>query len=152
MARRDEEEARRRALKLWIVLSRSYASVRRHLEGSLEERGLTEGEFGVLEVLLHKGPLLLGEIQRKILVSSGGVTYLVDRLAARGLVRREACATDRRATYAVLTPEGEALIAGIFPEHAAVIEGALEGLSPDEQERAIRLLRKLGRRAEAALG
>jgi MarR family 2-MHQ and catechol resistance regulon transcriptional repressor len=86
-------------------------------------------------------------VQKKILVSSGGITYLVDRLERKGLVERRQCPEDRRARYAALTTEGEALIQRIFPEHARALEQALSGLDPAEKEEAIRLLRKLGRRA-----
>ena len=61
---------------------------------------LSETEFGILEALYHKGPLLLGDVQKKILLSSGGVTYAVDRLAEKGLVERRECSSDRRARYA----------------------------------------------------
>ena len=77
--------ARDVALKLFVVLSRSHAAVSAHLHAHVAEHGLTLTEFGILEVLYHKGPLLLGEVQKRILVSSGGVTYLVDRLEAKGL-------------------------------------------------------------------
>lgn len=132
------------ALKLWVVLARAYDSVARHVEADVTRHGLTGTEFGILEALYHKGPLLLGELQRKILVSSGGITYLVDRLTAKGLVERQECPEDRRARYAALTPAGEALIDRIFPEHARRIESALAGLTADEQARATALLRKLG--------
>jgi MarR family transcriptional regulator, 2-MHQ and catechol-resistance regulon repressor len=105
---------------------------------------LTPTEFAILEVLYHKGPLLLGEVQRKILVTSGGITYLVDRLVEKGLVKREECAEDRRARYAVLTPAGSALIRKVFPQHAMAIERAVSGLSTAEQREAVQLLRKLG--------
>ena len=134
----------KRALKLWVVMARAFAAVERQLEANVGEHDLTIAEFGILEVLHHKGPLLLGEIQKKILVTSGGITYLVDRLEGKGLVRREECPTDRRARYAVLTPAGTRLIARIFPAHAAVIAGALSGLTGREQEEATVLLRKLG--------
>lgn len=134
-----------RALKLLVVLSRASAAVQAHLQASVAEFDLTLMEFGILEALYHRGPMLLGEVQRKILVSSGGVTYLVDRLEKRGLVERRDCPDDRRARFAVLTPEGEALISRVFPEHARCIERVLAGLEPEEQETAIRLLRTLGR-------
>lgn len=134
-------------LKLWIVLARAHAAVEAHVRADVARHDLTPAEFGVLELLFHKGPLLLSEVQKKILVSSGGITYLVDRLEQRGLVRREECPTDRRARYAALTPEGESLIRRIFPEHARAIEHALSGLTREEQEQAIHLLRKLGRHA-----
>jgi MarR family transcriptional regulator, 2-MHQ and catechol-resistance regulon repressor len=136
-----------RALKLWVVLARANAAVQSHSLADIERHGLTVGEFGILESLFHKGPMLLGEVQRRILVSSGGITYLVDRLEAKGLVERRDCPGDRRARYAALTPEGEALIRRIFPEHARCLEHALSGLDEAEQEDAIRLLRQLGRAA-----
>ena len=133
-----------RALKLWVVLARAYSAVAAHVAADIGRHELTVTEFGILEVLHHKGPLLLGEIQKKVLVTSGGITYLVDRLVEKGLVRREDCPTDRRARYAVLTPAGSRLIARIFPGHAAVIAEAMSGLTAREQEQAATLLRRLG--------
>lgn len=141
---RHEDGAEQRGLKLWTVLARAYNAVAAHSRADIARHDLTMGEFAVLEALYHKGPLLLGEVQRKVLVSSGGVTYLVDRLVHRGLVERQACPTDRRATYAALTTEGEALIRRIFPAHARAMMRAVSGLSEDEQAEAIRLLRRLG--------
>lgn len=142
-----DEERRATALKLLVVLMRTHASVGAHLQANVAEHGLTLTEFGILEVLYHKGPLLLGEVQKRILVSSGGVTYLVDRLEGKGLVERRACPEDRRARYAALTSAGEALIARIFPAHAALIEELMSTLSLDEQRAAVKLLRRLGRTA-----
>jgi MarR family 2-MHQ and catechol resistance regulon transcriptional repressor len=101
-----------------------------------------------MEVLYHKGPLLLSEVKQKILVSSGGITYLIDRLEVKGLVERRACAKDRRASYAALTPDGEALMGRIFPEHERMLQQALSGLDEEEQAEATALLRRLGRTAE----
>src|SRR5512141_2466339 len=84
-------------LKLWVVLARAHNAVSRLVRADIASHGLTEGEFAVLEALYHKGPLLLGDVQRRILVSSGGITYLIDRLVARGLVERRPCPSDRRA-------------------------------------------------------
>jgi len=144
------DAARDRALKLWVVMARAFAAVERRVEADVAAHDLTIAEFGILEVLHHKGPLLLGEIQRKILVTSGGITYLVDRLEKKGLVRREDCPTDRRARFAVLTPAGTRLIARIFPQHAAAIGHALAGLSAREQDEATALLRRLGTTAAEA--
>ena len=143
---RDSTKA---ALKLFVVLSRAHNAISARLDADIAQHGLTPTEFGILEVLHHKGPLLLGEIQRKILVTSGGITYLVDRLVEKGLVKREQCPEDRRARYAVLTPAGDALIRGIFPTHARRIAQALSGLTVREQEVAAKLLRRLGLAAAA---
>ena len=144
------EKGVEQSLKLWVVLSRAFDAVQAHAAADIARHGLTITEFGVMEALYHKGPMLLGEVQRKILVTSGGVTYLVDRLAAKGLVERRRCETDRRAYYAALTPAGEEMIREIFPRHAAAIDRALGGLDDAEKEQAITLLRALGRYAAEA--
>src|SRR4051812_9301453 len=139
--RTEEEDL---ALKLWVVLSRSYTAVQREAEADMARHELSPGEFAILEVLYHKGPLLLGEVQKKILVSSGGVTYLVDRLADQGFVERRTCDSDRRARYAALTAAGEELMSGIFPDHARAIAEATAALTTEEKRTAIALLKKLG--------
>jgi len=135
------------ALKLWVVLARSHAAISEVLKADIERHDLTLAEFAVMEALYHKGPQLLGEIQKKILVSSGGMTFLVDRLAKRGLAERQNCESDRRARYAALTKKGEKMMAFIFPEHAAVIHGALKGLKQSDQRVLTALLRTLGTEA-----
>src|SRR5688572_10533787 len=112
--RAESTAASNQALRLWVVLSRAHEAIAMHLREDVARHDLTLMEFGILEVLFHKGPLLLGEVQRRILVSSGGVTYLVDRLEQKGLVERRACPGDRRARYAALTAQGESLISDIF--------------------------------------
>jgi MarR family 2-MHQ and catechol resistance regulon transcriptional repressor len=137
------------ALKLYVVLSRALASVNRHVEASIAATGLSASEFGVLEALYNAGPMLLGEVQRKILVSSGGITFVVDRLEKRGLVERRPCETDRRARYAALTARGRELIDTAFPGHAEAIRRAMSGLGLADQRAVTTLLRTLGTEAEA---
>lgn len=136
-------------LKLWVVLARAHAAVSRIVRADIAGYGLTEGEFAVLEALFHKGPMLLGDVQRRILVSSGGITYLIDRLVAKGLVERRPCPEDRRAIYAALTGEGESLVARIFPKHAEAVARAVSGLDEAQRGQAIDLLRTLGLGAAA---
>lgn len=138
------------ALKLWVVLNKAHAAITAHAQDDLRASGLTLGEFSVLEMLHHKGPTLLGEIQRRVLVSSGGITFLVDRLEKKGLVERQNCPTDRRARYAALTPAGDALIRRMFPVHASRIADAMSALSVDEQLVATDLIRRLGLAAESS--
>lgn len=137
------------ALKLWIVLSRATAAVQAHVEADIARHGLTPAEFGVLEALYHKGPLLLGDVQRRTLISSGGTTFLVDRLEKRQLVERRLCATDRRARYAALTEQGRALMTDIFPAHAEAVRRAVAGLGLADQRQATELLRVLGHESAA---
>lgn len=144
-----DDRERQLALKLWVVMARAFRAIQAHAVADQDRHDLSEGEFAVLEALYHKGPMLLNEVQRKVLVSSGGITYLIDRLARKGLVERRPCASDRRAMYAALTGEGERLIAGIFPGHAAAIAHAASALDADEKARLIELVKKLGHGADA---
>lgn len=137
------------ALKLWVTLARAYQASAELSRIDIQRHGLSPAEFAVLEALYSKGPMLLGEVQRKALVSSGGTTFLVDRLVKRGLLERRACATDRRARYAALTQAGAALMRDIFPGHAAAMREAMGGLSTADQKAATALLRRLGLAAAA---
>lgn len=134
-------------LHLWIVLARAFRAIEAHASADAARHGLTLAEFGILEALWHKGRLLLGELGQTILVSSGGITFLVDRLEKRGLVERQECEDDRRARFAVLTPEGEKIVQDIFPGHAARLKEVLAGLDAGEQREAAELLKRLGRYA-----
>lgn len=135
------------ALQLWEQLSKAHSAVHAHATDDLTQRGLTMAEYGVLEALYRRGPLQLGEIQRDQLISSGGVTFLVDRLETKGLVERRTSREDRRAKYAVLTPKGQDMMAELLPAHAERIRDSLSCLSLPEQRSAIGILRALAREA-----
>lgn len=143
-AERDWSLDRERALRLWIVLARSYATVAREVAGKVSEYGLTVPQFGILEALYHLGPLSLGELADKLLVTGGNVTYVMDRLEEQDLVYRERSPEDRRVVQAKLTPKGHRLIADVFPGHGEFIEDLCSELGAEEQERLRFLLKKLG--------
>lgn len=144
--------AQDQALKLMVVFAKAFNAVGDLVQADIAGHGLTQTEFGVLEALYHKGPMLLGEVQRKILLSSGGITYTVDRLAEKGLVERQHCPTDRRARYAALTAKGEELMDRIFPIHADALERVFSSLDSERQRQLTELLRDLGKGAEAMKG
>jgi MarR family 2-MHQ and catechol resistance regulon transcriptional repressor len=81
-------------------------------------------------------------------MSSGNITYVVDKLEQKNLVKRKASQEDRRLIYAEITDEGNRLIEEVFPKHADVIQEAVGGLSEEEKKIASQLLKKLGKYAE----
>jgi MarR family 2-MHQ and catechol resistance regulon transcriptional repressor len=133
-----------RALDTYVKLMRASNAVQARLEPRFRAIGLTERQFGVLEALLHLGPLQQHEIGKKVLVSRANITLIVDQLSDRGLVRRERQRDDRRCVRVHLTAEGRRQIGALFPSHAAVIADVLSPLSASEQRRLGRLCRKLG--------
>jgi len=137
---------RRAALEFWGVLARAYTVVAERVGRAVAKHRLTLAEYGALEALHAEGPMLLGELQQRLLVSSGGITYVVDRLAKRGLVTRQVHPTDRRARIATLTDEGAGLLSRIAPEHDRAVSDAVDGLTGREQRDVAVMLRRLGLR------
>ena len=135
------------ALRIWVALSRAHISVVAREQIELTQEGITRGEFGVMDALYFCGTMLISDIQRKILLSSGGVTYLVDRLEKKGYVKRTPLKEDRRAISVSLTSKGEKRFMEIFPNHAHGLMETMEVLSLDEQMMLKDMLKKIGLRA-----
>ncbi len=76
------------SLKLYIVLSRAYKAVNEHVNKFITANGLNPTEFAVLELLYHKGDQPLQQIGGKILLASGSITYVVDKLEQKGLLKK----------------------------------------------------------------
>lgn len=144
-APRDWTDEQGTALRLWIALARCYATYSKAIATKVQEYGLTTPQFGTLEALYHLGPLSLGELADKLLVTGGNVTYVMDRLEDQGLVYRYRCPEDRRVIQARLTTEGRALVADVFPEHVAFVEHLSEHLPVEDQETLRGLLKRLGK-------
>ncbi len=138
------------APRLWLVLSRCHRALSQIAEHSIEDAGLCLTDFAVLEVLLHKGPLTITEIQGKVMLASGSMTVAVDRLENKGLLIRGPSPNDRRAKVLELTQEGSRVAEAAFRRHAAELESAMAILSKSEKRQLYALLKKLGVFALAA--
>jgi MarR family transcriptional regulator, 2-MHQ and catechol-resistance regulon repressor len=132
------------SLKLFIVLSRAYKAINEQVNKLIQTKGLNPTEFAVLELLYHKGDQPLQQIGGKILLASGSITYVVDKLEEKGLLKRIACPKDRRVTYAQISEEGKAFMAEIFPGHEERIHEIMSCLTDEEKDTAIALIKKLG--------
>ncbi|GMK42297.1 HTH-type transcriptional regulator MhqR [Paenibacillus sp. CCS19] len=136
------------ALNLYIALSRASQWVNAHADRDIRRHGLNRTEFGVLELLYHKGAQPIQQIGSKVLMSSGNITYVVDKLEKKQYVSRRTSTEDRRLIYAEITEEGRQFIERVFPQHAEVIDHALAGLTQEERTAASGLLKKLGKFAQ----
>lgn len=132
------------SLKLFVVFSKSFRAVSKYIEEDIRSYGLNPTEFAVLELLFNKGDHPIQQIGGKILLSSSSLTYVVDKLVNKGLIKRVSCQKDRRVMYASITPLGKNLIKEIFPNHKAVIENLMSCLSHNEQKQLIDSLKTLG--------
>jgi MarR family transcriptional regulator, 2-MHQ and catechol-resistance regulon repressor len=138
------------ALDAYIKLTRASESIAARLAAGLGRVGLTTGQLGVLEALLHLGPMCQLDLGKKLLRSAGNVTAVVDNLERRRLVRRRRGTEDRRFVTVELTARGRRCIEEVFPAHAAGIAAAMSELSAAEQKQLGLMCRRLGRAAQAA--
>lgn len=134
----------KQSLKLFIVLSRAHKAITEMTNQFFQDQGLNPTEFAVLELLYHKGHQPLQQIGQKILLASGSITYVVDKLEKRGYIKRILCPNDRRVTYAQITEEGTAFMDRVFPMHEQQLHEIMSVLSDEEKEQAIQLVKKLG--------
>ncbi|ASN06440.1 MarR family winged helix-turn-helix transcriptional regulator [Virgibacillus necropolis] len=137
------------SLKLFVVLTRALQSIEKQVIKDIKSHGLNLTEFSVLELLYNKGEQPIQKIGQKILLASSSTTYVVDKLEKKDYLKRKACPTDRRVTYAVITDEGKELMDEIFPKHVEAMNEILGGLDSDEKESMIVQLKKLGFHAQA---
>jgi MarR family 2-MHQ and catechol resistance regulon transcriptional repressor len=141
-------EQRNDSLDLYIALSRASEWVNAHGDRDIRNHGLNRTEFGVLELLYHKGAQPIQQIGGKVLMSSGNITYVVDKLEKKEFVKRKTSSEDRRLVFAEITEQGKQFIEEVFPKHTEVIEKAVAGLTAEEKKIASQLLKKLGKFAQ----
>lgn len=153
MSRRKEQSLKGGSgVHVFLVLWKAARAVETYAEHSIGELEMCGSDFAVLEALLHKGPLPINEIGKKVLLTSGSITVAVDRLESKGLVERQASGTDRRARIVHLTKDGKELIKRLYAAHATDMERlAAASLSRAERETLIGLLKKIGFEAVARL-
>lgn len=136
---------------VFLVLWKAANAVQLFAQASIAELEMCGSDFAVMEALLHKGPLPINELGKKVLLTSGSITVAIDRLESKGLVERRAHSSDRRTRLVHLTREGRKLITRIYRDHAADMEQLVSGsLSDKERETLIVLLKKIGLKAAAA--
>jgi MarR family 2-MHQ and catechol resistance regulon transcriptional repressor len=142
---KQAEQDQAASLKLFVVLSKAYKTIMDRAVKDMKQHGMSPSEFTVLEVLYSKGRFPMQQIGDKILVTSGSVTYNIDKLEKKGLLKRVLCEEDRRVIYAEITDAGTELFDRIFPDHAKMVDQLMSSLSLNEKLEATQLLKKLGK-------
>src|SRR5882762_7533360 len=136
---------------VWLVMMKAMRALMRYAAAGIEETGLGLSDFGVLEVLLHKGPLPVNTIGPTVDLTPGSISIAVERLVARGLVSRVESAEDRRVRIVDLTPRGKDLIVSAFRKHSGQMKRVFSELSPEELRGLEVKLKKVGKRAAALM-
>jgi MarR family 2-MHQ and catechol resistance regulon transcriptional repressor len=130
-----------------LILWKTERAVERVDLRSMVDTGLGASDFAILEALLHKGPLQIGQIGEKVLLTSGSMTAAVNRLEQNGLVKRSRTIKDARCCAVALTRKGRNIIEPAYARHAENLEKVASVLTSDERSELVRLLKKLGTHA-----
>jgi MarR family 2-MHQ and catechol resistance regulon transcriptional repressor len=119
---------------------------------SMAEAGLGASDFGLLEALLHLGPLSPSALAEKVRLTSGTVTAALDRLESRGLIERALSTDDRRARIIDLTEHGREVIQPAYEAHARDLQRVIgRALTAPERSQLFALLRQVQHSAEEEL-
>jgi MarR family transcriptional regulator, 2-MHQ and catechol-resistance regulon repressor len=132
------------ALSMWVKLARAAATFGRLTGKDIERYGLTQPQFGVFELLGHLGPLTIGDVSKKMLVTGGCVTVILDNLEKEEVVERTRSTEDRRVIKVQLTEKGRQLFTDVFSQHAQRVTELASVLTETEQAQLAQLLKKLG--------
>jgi DNA-binding MarR family transcriptional regulator len=117
------------------VLLHRFGLERDRLRAALCRRaGITESELAALEYLEADGPLTQRELGERLLLSSGGITVLVDRLEGAGWVARKPHPTDRRAVLLELDRKALASLPAGLGEYHAAIAAAARAVAPEHRD------------------
>lgn len=139
---KNEEET----LNTFIKLMRATESLNNRLNKHLADEDLTVSQFGVLEALLHLGPLNQKSLSEKLLKSGGNITMVINNLEKCGFVERQPDPSDRRAVLVHLTEKGQKFIEEFFPKHLEQIKQEFSVLTSSEKKELARLCKKLGKK------
>ena len=132
------------ALDLWVKLARSYSAIYKYATDNIRSLGITLPQLAVIEAIGHLGPLTVGAICDKMLVTGGNMTLVLDNLEKLNLVKRVPSKNDRRAINVELTSKGNKVFERDFKDHAFFITDLMSALTAKEQKELAKLLKKLG--------
>lgn len=131
-------------LKSMIILFKAHSALTEYIKKDIENTGFDLNEFAVFEVIYHKEKLTVNEIKEKVLVANSSLTYILDKLEKKDLIKREKSTEDQRISLVSLTKEGLNKATSVFPNHYNNLKSIFNNLSEKEQEQLNKSLKTIG--------
>lgn len=131
-------------LKIFIGMSRALNKINRATNKVYLKYGLTSGQFAVLEALYHKGDLTIGDVQDKILSTSGTIPVIVKNLEKEGYLKKSNDENDKRRFMLHITEKGRELMDIVYPENEAIIISMMSIWNQEEQEQILNYMKRFG--------
>lgn len=136
--------------KLMVVMGKMNNSIMDKMHGHLKEMAINQTEFLVMYALDVQGKLTIQDIGERIFITSGSMTYTIDKLEKRGYVTRIRCLEDRRKIFIDLTHEGRRFWHEQLEDHKRFLEGIFGDVDPRELNEFIRLSKLIGKAVESS--
>ena len=130
-------------LKILIGLHRVINAVDSRTIKLVKSYGLSIGQFAVLEALYHKGEMTVGQVQKKILSSTGTMPVIIKNLEKRQLISYKADEQDKRKRLLYITDKGKELISEVFPKNKELIIDYFKTMKLDDKKEFLRLMKSL---------
>ena len=130
----------------YLVLMKTTKAIQERIKREMINNKLNITEFSVLEVLYLQGKQTIQQIGNSILISSGSMTYVIDKLEHKGLLNRNGCPDDRRVIHVLLTEDGTRLMQKVMPNHRDLVNDMFGSLTDSESETMVKILDKVSKR------
>lgn len=127
----------------FLLLMQTSKAIQERIRDEMSINNLSITEFSVLEVLFYQGKQTIQQIGNRILISSGSMTYVIDKLEQKGIIKRNDCREDRRVIHVTLTAEGMEMMEKIMPKYQDMVESFFCDLTGDESELMVKFLKKV---------
>ena len=130
----------------FLLLMQTSKAIQERIRDEMSKNKLSITEFSVLEVLFHQGKQTIQQIGSRILISSGSMTYVIDKLEQKGIIKRNDCREDRRVIHITLTAEGMEMMENIMPKYQDIVDSFFGDLTDDESHLLVNSLKKVSNR------
>ena len=137
------------SLKAFVVLLKANKTLEEIIIHDIRGYGMRTSDFTILEALYHKGKQTIRQISETVLIKTGSITYVIDKLENKDLIERMPCKDDRRVVYIQLTNKGKEVMDEIFPQHQKLIEEIFVDITDEEKRVLIDTLKRIGKKGES---
>jgi MarR family transcriptional regulator, 2-MHQ and catechol-resistance regulon repressor len=132
----------------FLLLMQTSKAIQDRIRDEMSKYKLSITEFSVLEVLFYQGKQTIQQIGNRILISSGSMTYVIDKLEQKGIIKRNDCSEDRRVIHITLTAEGMEILENIMPKYQDMVDSIFGDLTDDESQLLVNSLKKVSNRVK----
>ncbi len=136
------------SLKAFVVIMKASKTLEELVKKDIAAHGMKISDFAILEALYHKGRQTIKQISEAVLINTGSITYIIDKLEKNDYLQRIYCKEDRRVVYIEITSKGNDLMNEIFPLHQKMIESLFTDITEENKRMLIDTVKIIGKKGE----